>query len=1004
MQHPPSERAGPAAPPRPIRRHLTAGISPHVSYKADSYGPGSHTGPVTRRVNAKQQDGERGEHAVQAAIEDLGWSWPVKIPRDLGDDLITFATARVPKVAADRKSNDETEDFDLSAPVLIQVKSSKSKYSRPTKRDNGRVGWWFYEDSDDHFDHWLRFGLPYLLVFHDLSSKTSYWAHVHRDNIEPTDNGRRLFVPAQQRIDEPSREALTTVAVSERAAVFAEAWTIGSRLTPAQKLRHALIAPRSIAPPASAMPNKLTYEEAVALLLLDRQSDVADAIQTGACPDQELWLRHKAWGWRFAQAILELLTSNSETTTFARLAKTAPTKYERDACQIVRGCAALIEQRHRAAITRFQPDRYSKPVDRAWLHAQRAHSLLERNNRPGAAEAAEEALACIQAEHADLTVASIRAAATSTLYGAIDWEVGVEPEAQANARAEEHASEERPDRSKVVRLRLAALQAAQQGPPNLGSLWRTESVSSALGTDLDNRFNAWAGNQVIYFGGRRKTGFTELNAAAASAAFAGSWQSWRQLTGQAARIMLATSVDADECDAALRALTRAGLTKETRLSAKRLWLNGPIAGLQANVTAIAEQPWSLRSEGPALGILAEAADLLDTSAADAAIVRILNILRTKGALRRIGGGWTDRWSEADSALARLLFAAGPRGHEECAEVIIQAFNGDGTRVHEATRIGGKVRPKLLSPDTQNRLVEALKNGESMYRAELLERYAEDVPQARAVLGQLAADGDKPAARSLVVIGETESDNWATLGKNSAPVVAKLVKDAKGDGRSRKLVKTPLPSLYDLTLSAFHTGNTRHWKVVTDALAAGVLPGEQMDGAVQFLATHFDELPQSVQLRVKRLVPKLRAEKEVMFDSTSFDAAVFALQLAASTLDDGAKLAKLLQTKHMSGVEFARLVANVPTVERTAFVLACTVDIDPHIRAQAAYGVVKLASQETHRASDLETALRKSLELSDGCRMPLGAATALKEFKPAGFQKVQTELQSHPSAVVRNMLA
>jgi len=927
----------------------------------------------------------------------------LKIPRDLGDDLITFATVRVPKVAADRKENDETEHFDLSAPVLIQVKSSNTKYKKPAKRDNGRTGWWFYEDSDDHFDHWLRFGFPYLLVLHDLSSKTSFWAHVHHDNIEPTDNGRRLFVPADHLINEASREALTSVAVSERAAVFAEAWTIGARLTPAQKLRHALIAPRSVAPPANAMRKKLTYEEVVALMLLDRRSDLTNAIRTGACPEQDLWSRHKAWGWRFTQAIWELLTSDSEPAAFARLVTTAPTKYERDACKVIRGCAALVEQRHRAAFARFQPDRYSKPADRAWMHSQRAHTLLEMNNRPAAADAAEEALACIQAERGDITVASIRAAATTTLYGATDWEVVVETEGQADDGTEENAGSDGPTPSRVVRLRQAALRAAQQGPPNLGSLWRTESVSSALGIDLDNRFKQWADDQVIHIGGQPKTGFTELNAAAASAAFAGSWHSWRELTGQAARIVLTTSVDADDCDTALRDLTRAGLTMEAQKSAKKMWLVGPIAGLLANVTAVAEQPWSLRSEGPAFSILAEAGDLLDTDAADAAIGRVLTLLRMKGPTRRIGNGWTARWNQADSALARLLFAAGPDGHEQCAKVIIAAYNGDGPKVYETARTGGKLRPKLLSPDTRNRLIESLKNGESMYRAELLEQYAKDVPRAKTVLKQLAVDGDAPAARSLIVIGETQGDNWATLGKNSASVVTKLVKDAKGDGNTRAFATTALPSLHDLTLSAFHTGNSQHWKIITDALAASVLPGEQMDGAVEFLATHFDQLPHPVQVRVKRLAPKLRANQVRMFDSTSFDAAVFALQMAAGTLDGGETLAKLLQTRYVSGVDFARLVANVPTVERTAFMLACTVDVNPNIRAHAAYGVVKLASHETHRARDLATALLKSLELSDGSRMPLGAATALKEFKPPGFQKVRAQLRTHPSAVVRDML-
>jgi hypothetical protein len=621
------------------------------------------------------------------------------------------------------------------------------------------------------------------------------------------------------------------------------------------------------------------------------------------------------------------------------------------------------------------------------------------NDLQAAAAAAEDALSCLQSQAGDLTVASIRASATTTLYTATDWDKLVEDEGAAST------DDEGPDPKNVAKLRRAALRAAQQGPPNLGSLWRTEAVSSALGTDLNNRFKDWADLRVTMLVGEPKTGFSELSAAAWTAAFAGSWTTWRQLTGQASRIVFTTSTDPDQCDAALRAMTRAGLTKEAKQASKMLWLNGPVSALKMNVAAIAAQPWSFRAEGPAFSILAEAGDLLDADTADAVIGRILTILRTKGPVRRIGTAWVYRWNEIGGALARLLFTAGPDGHEECAELVIKVFNnGSDNRVHEAVRIGNKLQPKLLTPGTRRRLVDAVLKGEGLYRAELLERLARGLPKATAALKELAAEGDKHAARSLIVIGKSAPENWATLGANSAPVVAKLVKEAKGDGKTRGFTNSVIPSVHDLTLSAFHTGNTRHWKIVTDALAAGVLPGEQMEGAVQFLATHFNELPEPVQLRVKRLAPKLRSHVDRMFDSAGFEAAVFALQMAASILDSGQTLAKLLHARHMSGVEFARLVSNVPTVERTAFILACTVDVNPHIRAQAAYGVVRLASEEPGRAADIETALMTSLELNDGCRMPLGAAAALKEYDPPGFRKIRYQLRGHPSSVVRAQLA
>lgn len=78
------------------------------------------------------------------------------------------------------------------------------------------------------------------------------------------------------------------------------------------------------------------------------------------------------------------------------------------------------------------------------------------------------------------------------------------------------------------------------------------------------------------------------------------------------------------------------------------------------------------------------------------------------------------------------------------------------------------------------------------------------------------------------------------------------------GQTRAFAFGTIPSLHDLALAPFHTSNPRHWKIVTDALAAGVLPGEQIDGCVQFLATNYSVLPRYVQTRLKRLAPTLHA--------------------------------------------------------------------------------------------------------------------------------------------------
>jgi hypothetical protein len=934
-------------------------------------------------VSSKQQSGDLGEARVGTAFLEIGWAPPVKVPRDIGDDLITFARTGIPKVGADHSSAGKNTDlFDLSAPVFVQVKSSETKYRRPTSSHENRKGWWFYETNSDHFDHWLRFDLPYLLVLHDEESKESYWAHVHHDNIIATDNGRKIFVPLDQRIDEASAVGLSEVAVSARAAAFAQVYNASAALTPSQRLRHALITPYLMLP-SSGMPRKLTYDQVVAMLLLDRQSDITYAIHVDACPDPATWKTHKGWGWQFAQA-LSTVINGGDSVALDRLAKKASTKYERDACKVASGCVAYIEQRPTAALNRFQADRYSKPVDRAWLQTHRAHTLLETGDTTGATEAAQSALLCLQAQAGDYSAAVIRAEATAVLYTAT-VDLYAVPSDQERARQQ------------------AALGVARAAQINVGSLSRAESVGDALAADLEGRFRSWSGESIRSFGQRRSTAHTQLIADAWNAALSAAWSSWRHVTRQAAQVTFTTSTDIDDLDDALTAIARAGAKMEAKAAANRVWLNGPVEALQRNVSTIAGSKWSLRTEGPTMEILAAGGDLLTAGQADATIHRILKLLVNEGPIRRTAGGWTDRWSEVDKALARLLYAATGTGHEACAALVIEQFRTPDSRADVVVRIASALRLSELSESTKTRLVEVAQIHNDYYQKVLLELLAIDIPGATDILHELAAGGDANAARALLVVGQHTAENWRMLGKQSASAVQEAVRNATGNGQSTTFAIGALPHLRDLAQAAFHSGNARHWKVVTDALAAGVLPGEQMDKCIQFLASKYNELPGYLQSRLKRLAPVLRAHEDDMFDAGSFNASVLGLRVAAGILDDGETLAGLLETRAHSGVDFASLVGDIPTSGREAFILACTIDPDPNVRAQAAYGVVHLASKNPDRAPALATALRKSLELNAGCRMPVGVGSALRQFAVEGFNEVREQLMSHPSAIVRRLV-
>ncbi|WP_133753262.1 DUF4365 domain-containing protein [Naumannella halotolerans] len=83
----------------------------------------------------------------------------------------------------------------MGAPVFMQVKGSPTEYLKPANKRKGEPGWWFDESGTYHFDHWLSFGLPYLLVLVDTTNQIAYWAEVTGDAIVSTGKGRKIFVP-----------------------------------------------------------------------------------------------------------------------------------------------------------------------------------------------------------------------------------------------------------------------------------------------------------------------------------------------------------------------------------------------------------------------------------------------------------------------------------------------------------------------------------------------------------------------------------------------------------------------------------------------------------------------------------------------------------------------------------------------------------------------------------------------------------------------------------------
>jgi len=403
-----------------------------------------------------------GEDMAKVIFQKIRWAPPEKVRQDIGTDLLTFARDTT---APDTKS----KAWDLGAPVLMQVKGSAKEYVKPKHKRAGEPGWWFAESTTYHFDHWLSFGLPYLLVLVDETNQLAYWAEVTGNAIVSTGKGRKIFVPAFQKVDADSVEALNTVAVGRRKyALEGAVWTGKlNDLGPADRLRHALVMPRLVAPHPNAEPTKLTVDEAAAMVMRNRTNEFAHRAGRGECPKPEDWATQKEWGWRFVDALRELVATG-DSDKFPQLTKDARHRFERDACLVVQACIAYTSGDFEAAAALLKPSHATKPADRGWIRAQLAALLLELDRPKEAAKAAKDALFAMKSLEGDLTVSAIRGGAASVLYSTAGIFTGD----------------------------LVGTITAQD---NAGSWWRAQDVSWALEKDLNLRFEGWAGSNTTHF-------------------------------------------------------------------------------------------------------------------------------------------------------------------------------------------------------------------------------------------------------------------------------------------------------------------------------------------------------------------------------------------------------------------------------------------------------------------------------------------------------------------------
>lgn len=92
--------------------------------------------------------------------------------------------------------------------VALQIKTGRSYFDSPA--DEG--GWWF-RDKAAHFEYWLDFSIPVIVVLVDLDSGLCFWQLVTELTVKKSDGGQwKLRIPDTQLLDGSAVQALRDVA------------------------------------------------------------------------------------------------------------------------------------------------------------------------------------------------------------------------------------------------------------------------------------------------------------------------------------------------------------------------------------------------------------------------------------------------------------------------------------------------------------------------------------------------------------------------------------------------------------------------------------------------------------------------------------------------------------------------------------------------------------------------------------------------------------------------
>jgi hypothetical protein len=924
-----------------------------------------------RRAPKNEPTGTAGESETMADFERLGWGVAINSRHDTGTDLILWP-------------RDERR-YDLDVFVGAQVKSGPSQFEEPKLSRDGKLeGWWFRDDEREYVDFWAEHGSAHFILLHDLEARKTYWQHVTKLVIESTGMGAKILVPVGNTVDEAHRAELQTLSVAKRSAISWEGsvWTGAPHLAPEDRLRHALVVPRLVAPHGNVgFGTAIDPEQAVALLVQARVMDLSRFAEHHATvPKLDEAEGSEEWPWKFVGALGQYVLQNTVAELLNRV-DDATTSTQRVGACVVAVSALVAHERVDEALRLVEQvlaHDDASPIDHAWLQLQWARLCLEVGRVDDARGAAFDVQAIRMVKPEDVTASALAGYATEILFLTAEW------------RAEN----------------LAQLVANRD---NAASWWRTQTMATGLGAFQERTYKTWARDRSTTFSSSDVAN-NELFSAACSANFLGDHSSWRHLfglLGEDGLVRLDRRSDPADAAAGLARLRLAGDVGDLELAVSRFCSNGPALAVRQSAAEVDMEVATRTTAQPGIRLFTRGGDVVDEATADRAITWAIRTLSGQDMFT----GRTRPTYMVSLDLADLISSLVLSASEESQKAVVIHLVNLGSETNELlSRCWARILGDLPHDTWTTEDIRKLRESENLqlhyhHLAILGVASRNNDESARAILLGQAREGSIDALGALGDVRTLQADVVAGLLAAFQDRIKSILESAAGGswgafgpdfGRAATLLNVWHPDVAD-------------WDPVIDLLQSRVVLADEKTGALGILAAMPEKIPADIGAKILKLFETGTLESgtvdPIFGIGTDIRGAAAEVGAALKIMDDDASAAYILDLLSGGAVQrqwAAQVARRLNRPEDAGVLVALIHDDEPDVRAVAGMGLASLLVKGEKSPAILE-GVRRSLT-DTGTVVPLLVARVLAEFKfDSDVIGLLATLEDHISARVRKAI-